>query len=270
MSYQAKALQFSLLIHAVIFALITNTSIPESRLSQPVVIDFAVIEEIAQEAVPPPEKIVAQPQARGENMQKKELPGLAKKYKEKSKIIADAGKKEAPPVKQKEINERTASSISGTDPLLPSDADNKVIRSSFSENSAVAASAPGGSGRSSDSEGGKGAAGSSKSGSGSGGSGEGSSGSLIFGSAAGPKYRHKEMPVYPAMARRLGKEGKIVLRLTIDENGNLVNIEVLENPGYGFAEAAIAAVKKSTFIPPAINGKPIRARVMLPVKFVLR
>jgi len=72
------------------------------------------------------------------------------------------------------------------------------------------------------------------------------------------------------MARRLGKEGKVVLRLTIDENGKLVNIEVIEDSGYGFADAAIAAVRKSTFIPPTMNGKPILARALLPVKFTLR
>jgi len=64
--------------------------------------------------------------------------------------------------------------------------------------------------------------------------------------------------------------GKVVLRLTIDEKGNLVNVEVVEDAGYGFAEAAIAAVKKSTFTPPMFNGRPVKAGALLPVKFALR
>ncbi|MDP3012806.1 MAG: TonB family protein, partial [Candidatus Subteraquimicrobiales bacterium] len=59
-----------------------------------------------------------------------------------------------------------------------------------------------------------------------------------FGTATGPKFLHKKLPVYPVHARRLGKEGKVVLRLTIDEQGNLMHVEVIEGAGYGFTEAA--------------------------------
>jgi periplasmic protein TonB len=281
MSYQSKGLQISLLIHAAIFMLITNTGISESRLSQPVVIDFGIIKEVVEEPapVPPPEEknieekpklgeIAAPPKTKVETIQKKESV-RAKKPKAAPKKIARAEKKETPPAKQEEIKEQPATAASDPAPPQPSD-DNKILGSAFSENSAVATPAPGGSGKSSDSEGVEGSTGPSESGSGSGGSAEGTSDNLTFGSASGPKYRHKEIPVYPSMARRLGKEGKVVLRLTIDENGNLVNIEVIEDSGYGFADAAIAAVKRSTFIPPKMNGKPIQARALLPVKFTLR
>ncbi len=281
MNYQLRGLQVSLLIHAAIFLLITNTGISESRLNQPVVIDFGIIREVVEEPapLPPPEEkkpeekprvqeLAAPPQPKIETIQKKEAPVRAKKPKEAKKIVR-AEKKEAPPVKQEEIKEQPGSPASDPAPPQPSD-DNKILSSAFSESSAVAAPAPLGSGESSDAEGISGSSGRLKSGAGAGSSDEGTSDNLTFGSAAGPKYRHKEIPVYPSMARRLGKEGKVVLRLTIDENGKLVNIEVIEDSGYGFADAAIAAVKKSTFIPPTMNGKPIQARALLPVKFTLR
>ncbi len=91
-----------------------------------------------------------------------------------------------------------------------------------------------------------------------------------FGAAAAPSFLYREMPVYPVFARKLGKEGKVLLRLTIDERGNLLQIEVVEKAGYGFVEAAIAAVKKSTFLPAKRDGKPVASRALLPVKFTLR
>jgi protein TonB len=91
-----------------------------------------------------------------------------------------------------------------------------------------------------------------------------------FGSANAPRFIHREMPVYPLIARRLGKEGKVLLRLTIDENGKLLNVEVIEGAGYGFTEAAVEAVKKSTFTPAKSEGKPVMSKALLPIKFSLR
>jgi TonB family protein len=91
-----------------------------------------------------------------------------------------------------------------------------------------------------------------------------------FGSETGPSFLHRSQPTYPPIARRFGKEGKVVLRLTIDKSGSLSDIDVLEDPGYGFAAAAVAAMKKSTFHPARRNGKPVMARAILPVRFTLR
>lgn len=91
-----------------------------------------------------------------------------------------------------------------------------------------------------------------------------------FGSGEGPKFLRRTLPIYPVMARRIGKEGRVVLRLTIDEKGNLSNVEVIENGGYGFAEAAVDGVKKSSFLPALKDGKPIASRAILPIRFSLR
>jgi protein TonB len=90
-----------------------------------------------------------------------------------------------------------------------------------------------------------------------------------FGASVAPAFLHREMPVYPMMAKKLGREGKVVLKLTIDENGNLLDVEVIDKAGYGFAEAAVEAVKKSTFLPAKKDGKPIASRALLPVRFRL-
>lgn len=91
-----------------------------------------------------------------------------------------------------------------------------------------------------------------------------------FGSATGPNFLHRAMPVYPFAARRLNKEGKVVLRLTIDEHGRLLHTEVVEGAGYGFTEAAVEAVKKSTYRPARRDGVAVLSRALLPVRFELK
>jgi len=99
---------------------------------------------------------------------------------------------------------------------------------------------------------------------------EGQSTDIDFGSVTGPFYRHQEMPVYPTFARKMGREGRVLLRLTIDEQGKLLNVEVLEDPGFGFAEAAVKAVRNSSYVPAQRGGSPVIAKALLPVKFVLK
>lgn len=91
-----------------------------------------------------------------------------------------------------------------------------------------------------------------------------------FGEAGAPAFIHREMPVYPVMARRLGKEGKVVLKLLIDKYGRLQDVEVIEHAGFGFAEAAIKAVKNSTYAPASRNGVNVMAKALLPVSFRLQ
>ena len=91
-----------------------------------------------------------------------------------------------------------------------------------------------------------------------------------FGATGAPAFMHRESPVYPPAARRLGKEGRVVLRLTIDSEGRLQAVEIVEDAGYGFSEAAVEAVRKSTFAPALQNGQRIAARAVLPVRFRLQ
>jgi protein TonB len=91
-----------------------------------------------------------------------------------------------------------------------------------------------------------------------------------FGSSDGPRFQTKALPKYPRLARELGKEGTVLLRLTIDERGRLMNVEVVKPAGSGFDEEAVQAVKSSTFSPAKKGGKPVMCRAHLPIRFVLR
>lgn len=90
-----------------------------------------------------------------------------------------------------------------------------------------------------------------------------------FGATGAPAFINRVMPVYPPAARRLGREGRVVLKLLIDRHGKLRSIEVLEGAGYGFLEAAIAAAKQSTYAPAIINGEAVASVAILPVRFCL-
>jgi protein TonB len=109
-------------------------------------------------------------------------------------------------------------------------------------------------------------------GSGTGGGGTGSGGILStrFGLADAPLFKYRELPRYPVAARRRGEEGKVLLRLTIDAKGILVNVEVMESTGADFTEAAVDAVKRSSFVPAKRNNAPIMSMALLPLRFELK
>jgi len=102
------------------------------------------------------------------------------------------------------------------------------------------------------------------------GSGSGAPYDTSFGQADAPRFLNYVQPKYPLAARQQGREGTVVLRLTIDERGNLVQVEVVASPSDGFAQSAVEAVKLSTFAPALRGGKAVSSRAVLPMRFALR
>ena len=102
------------------------------------------------------------------------------------------------------------------------------------------------------------------------GSGSGAPYETNFGQADAPRFLQYVQPNYPLAARQQGREGTVVLRLTIDERGSLVQVEVVASPSDGFAESAVEAVKRSTFAPALRGGRAVASRAVLPVRFTLR
>ena len=85
-----------------------------------------------------------------------------------------------------------------------------------------------------------------------------------------PQYKIKVEPKYPETATKAGKEGQVVLQATIDENGIPRDIVAITDIGFGFEEAAIAALKKTTFRPATKGGNPISLQVEIPYSFTLK
>lgn len=95
-------------------------------------------------------------------------------------------------------------------------------------------------------------------------------GNTSFGSPMGPKFRHRKMPEYPIAARKLKKEGTVVLAIIIDKNGDLKEVEILEASDPLFIKPSIDALKKSSFLPASRNGAPITVKAILPIRFALQ
>ncbi len=78
-------------------------------------------------------------------------------------------------------------------------------------------------------------------------------------------------PSYPPLSRRLGEEGKVVLRVELDENGYVNTASVVESSSYDrLDEAALAVVKTWRCNPSLRNGRPVRAVALQPFNFVLQ
>jgi periplasmic protein TonB len=54
---------------------------------------------------------------------------------------------------------------------------------------------------------------------------------------------------FPGEARRLGVEGQVVMRVGIDRHGSIRSVKIIKRAGYGFDEAAMAAMWKFKFSP---------------------
>lgn len=101
--------------------------------------------------------------------------------------------------------------------------------------------------------------------------GSGAGGSLVkFGTPGGPGIVRMAQPRYPHEARRLGKEGVVVLKLSLDEAGAVSDVQVLQGVGFGLEEASREAVLLSRFRPATLRGRPVACQVILPIHFKLR
>lgn len=77
-------------------------------------------------------------------------------------------------------------------------------------------------------------------------------------------------PSYPAISRRLGEEGKVILRVELDEAGRVDRVTVKTSSGYArIDEAALATVKRWRCNPARRDGVAVRAVAIQPFNFVL-
>jgi TonB family protein len=75
---------------------------------------------------------------------------------------------------------------------------------------------------------------------------------------------------YPPEAEKAGIQGSVVLKLTIDREGNVTEAEMLEPAGHGFDEAAREAALKFKFKPATRNGTPVPVNIKYRYDFTLK
>ena len=76
-------------------------------------------------------------------------------------------------------------------------------------------------------------------------------------------------PVYPEDARAAGREGEVIMDITIGTDGFVTDVKVL-NPAPPFVEPAVAAVRQWRYTPTLLNGQPVEVLMTVTIKFALR
>ncbi len=75
------------------------------------------------------------------------------------------------------------------------------------------------------------------------------------------------MPMYSALDRRMNIQGKVTVQITLSETGKLIDAQATEGPK-SLRNAAVEAVKRSTFKPMTVQGKPVSASGYIVYNFV--
>ena len=101
-------------------------------------------------------------------------------------------------------------------------------------------------------------------GGGDGGGGDGSGGARVA-------YGTNPLPPYPLLARRLGKEGVVVLEVVVAPDGHAAEGRVFRSSGFAaLDESALTTVRdRWRFIPARRGGEPVESRVTVPIRFRL-
>lgn len=83
-------------------------------------------------------------------------------------------------------------------------------------------------------------------------------------------YRNNPPPTYPWRSRRLGEEGRVLLRVHISVAGRVDRIAIKRSSGYRRLDrAALQAVRDWRFQPARRAGHPVPAWVLVPIHFKL-
>jgi len=73
-------------------------------------------------------------------------------------------------------------------------------------------------------------------------------------------------PVYPELAKRARVEGRVLLVVTVDEEGNVYEIRVIAGHSL-LVEAALSAVRQWKYSPTLLNGEPVPVITTVTVRF---
>jgi len=81
-------------------------------------------------------------------------------------------------------------------------------------------------------------------------------------------YLNNPAPQYPSSAKRRNIEGKVLLEVLVDANGNAEKIVISRSSGFAILDnAALEAVKNWRFVPAKKAGKAVAAQVTVPIEF---
>ncbi len=78
-------------------------------------------------------------------------------------------------------------------------------------------------------------------------------------------------PEYPEIARELHSQGTVIVQVTVDETGKVIDAVVVQSDVIeALEQAALKAARASQFKPAKQRDVPVKARIVIPFRFVLR
>ena len=84
-------------------------------------------------------------------------------------------------------------------------------------------------------------------------------------------YLHNPAPVYPALSRRMGEEGRVLIRAFVEGDGAPLKVELRTSSGSErLDQSALDAVRRWKFVPAKQGDKAVAAWVVVPVVFSLK
>ena len=93
----------------------------------------------------------------------------------------------------------------------------------------------------------------------------------VNGPSAVPDYQVNPKPPYPLIARRIGAQGEVLLRVLVRQDGSVAAVELAQSSGFWLLdESATRTVRENwRFIPAQHDGIPVESWVEVPIRFVL-
>lgn len=84
-------------------------------------------------------------------------------------------------------------------------------------------------------------------------------------------YLNNPAPAYPAVSRRLGEQGRVVLRVRVEPNGLPSDVRLHVSSGFDRLDnVALATVRRWKFVPARRGDEAVGAWVLVPLSFSLR
>lgn len=75
---------------------------------------------------------------------------------------------------------------------------------------------------------------------------------------------------YPTIAQEIGLQGKVTCQFVVNKDGSITDVEVVKGVDPSLDKEAIRVIKSMpNWKPGRLNGKPVRVRFTLPVRFKL-
>jgi TonB family protein len=88
----------------------------------------------------------------------------------------------------------------------------------------------------------------------------------VGGNVREPRLISRVMPEYPLVAKQANIQGDVVVKTTIDQKGNVVDMKIVSGPAM-LRGPALAALRRWRYEPSTLDGQPIAVQMLVTIKF---